>query len=143
MKNLGCSIFINKTFDYQFPNGPKVTMEFQVIAYPNKDGRSWGYDVEPLDTNEIEVMGIKLSKRPEIEGLNHNGTKPKHVSAIRAYEQQMDKMGVDIGAVVTEAFEAELAKFTRLSELLYGTDVMVEADIDNTPDEKIKAADNR
>jgi hypothetical protein len=142
MKNSGCSIFINKTFDYQFPNGPKVTMEFQIIAYPNNDSKSWGYDVEPVDTTEIEVMGIKLSERPETEGFGYN-KKPKQVSAITAYEQQMDKMGVDIGAVVTEAFEAEIKQFTRLSQLLEGTGIMVEADINNEPVVKEEASANR
>lgn len=142
MKNSGRSIFINKQFDYQFPNGPKVIMEFQIICYPNVDGKSWGYDVEPVDTLEIEVMGIKLSERPETEGAGYNG-KPKQVSAITAYEQQMDKMGVDIGAVITEAFEAELAKFTTMSEILDNTGIIVNATINNDPDDKIKAANNR
>ena len=142
MKNSGISIFINKQYEHQFPNGPKVTMEFQIIAYPNNDGKTWGYDIELIDTLEIEVMGIKLSERPETEGYDRNG-KPKQVSAILAYEQQMDKMGVNIEAIVTEAFDAEVKQFTRLSQLLEGTGIMVEADINNNPGDKEEASSNR
>lgn len=106
MKNSDYSIFINKYFDYQLLNGPKVTMEFQVIAYPNKDNKTWGYSVEPVDIAEIEVLGFSL------------------------------------GMIITEAFEAELKQYTRLSQLLEGTGIRVEADINNNSDASEEANNN-
>ena len=63
MKNTSSSVFVNTTITKQFPNGPKVSSEFQIIIGQNKDDK-WIIDcVEPMDMVEIEMMGVKITER--------------------------------------------------------------------------------
>jgi len=112
MKPTNHSIFINHSFEHQIPTGPKVTIETQCIIYKNKDD---GYvaDIEVSETSEIEVMGIKLSERPKVKGerLDSKGD-PREITAIQAYENQMDKMGVDIVDMAVKEYERQLIKMS-------------------------------
>ena len=61
MKNSGCSVFVNTIIEKQFPNGPKVSVEFQIIVAKNKSD-DWVIDcVEPMDINEIVLMGKTIT----------------------------------------------------------------------------------
>lgn len=61
MKKSNSSVFVNTTITKQFPNGPKVTAEFQIIVCLNKSDE-WIIDcVEPLEIDEIEMMGKKIT----------------------------------------------------------------------------------
>ena len=61
MKKSNSSVFVNTTITKQFPNGPKVTAEFQIIVCLNKSD-DWIVDcIEPLDIDEIEIMGKKIT----------------------------------------------------------------------------------
>ncbi len=63
MKNISSNVFVNTSITKQFPNGPKVTVEFQIIVCQNKDDE-WIIDcVEPMDMSEIELMGVKITER--------------------------------------------------------------------------------
>ena len=63
MKNTSSSVFVITTITKQFPNGPKVSSEFQIIIGQNKDDK-WIIDcVEPMDMVEIEMMGVKITER--------------------------------------------------------------------------------
>jgi hypothetical protein len=63
MKKSSSSVFVNTTITKQLPNGPKLTAEFQVIVCLNKSG-DWIIDcVEPLEIDEIEMMGKKITDR--------------------------------------------------------------------------------
>ena len=64
-------VFVNTTLQKQFPNGPKVSANFQIIICLNKSDE-WIVDcIEPLEIDEIEIMGKKItdheSKRNIIE----------------------------------------------------------------------------
>jgi hypothetical protein len=61
IKKSSSSVFVNTTITKQLPNGPKLTAEFQVIVCLNKSG-DWVIDcVEPMDINEIEMMGKTIT----------------------------------------------------------------------------------
>jgi hypothetical protein len=61
MKKSSGLVFINTSLQKQFPNGPKVSAEFQIIVAKNKDD-DWFIDsVEPMDIDEIEMMGKKIT----------------------------------------------------------------------------------
>jgi hypothetical protein len=61
MKKSNSSVFVNTTITKQFPNGPKVTAEFQTIVCLNKSD-DWVIDcIEPMDINEIEMMGKTIT----------------------------------------------------------------------------------
>ena len=61
MKKSNSIVFVNTTITKQFPNGPKVTAEFQIIVAKNESD-DWVIDcVEPMDINEIEMMGKKIT----------------------------------------------------------------------------------
>jgi len=63
MKKTNSSVFVNTTIVKQLPNGPKLTAEFQVIVCLNKSD-DWVIDcVEPMDIDEIEMMGKKITDR--------------------------------------------------------------------------------
>jgi len=63
IKKSNSSVFVNTTITKQLPNGPKLTAEFQVIVCLNKSG-DWIIDcVEPLEIDEIEMMGKKITDR--------------------------------------------------------------------------------
>lgn len=63
MKSTSSSVFVNTTITKQFPNGPKVTAEFQIIVAKNESD-DWVIDcVEPMDINEIEMMGKIITDR--------------------------------------------------------------------------------
>lgn len=113
MKTASYSIFINHSFTHQIPSGPKVTIETNCILYKSKTG---GYiaDVEITDTTEIEVMGTKLSERPKVvtEQINESTGEKKEITAIRAFENQMDQMGIDISGLVMDEYIKQLTKRT-------------------------------
>jgi hypothetical protein len=61
MKKSSSSVFVNTTITKQFPNGPKVTAEFQTIICQDRQDE-WVIDcVEPMDINEIEMMGKTIT----------------------------------------------------------------------------------
>jgi hypothetical protein len=61
IKKSNSSVFVNTTITKQLPNGPKLTAEFQVIVCLNKSD-DWVIDcVEPMDINEIEMMGKTIT----------------------------------------------------------------------------------
>jgi hypothetical protein len=61
IKKSNSSVFVNTTITKQLPNGPKLTAEFQVIVCLNKSD-DWIIDcVEPMDINEIEMMGKTIT----------------------------------------------------------------------------------
>ena len=61
MKKSSSCVFVNTTIIKQFPNGPKVTAEFQIIVCLNKSDE-WIVDcIEPLEIDEIEIMGKKIT----------------------------------------------------------------------------------
>lgn len=61
MKKSSGLVFINTPLQKQFLNGPKVSVEFQIIVAKNKDD-DWFIDsVEPMDIDEIEMMGKKIT----------------------------------------------------------------------------------
>jgi hypothetical protein len=61
MKKSSGLVFANTTITKQFPNGPKVTAEFQIIVCLNKSDE-WIIDcVELIDIEEIEMMGKKIT----------------------------------------------------------------------------------
>jgi hypothetical protein len=63
MKKSSSSVFVNTTITKQLPNGPKVTAEFQIIVCLNKSD-DWIVDcIEPLEIDEIEMMGKKITDR--------------------------------------------------------------------------------
>jgi hypothetical protein len=63
IKKSSSSVFVNTTITKQLPNGPKLTAEFQVIVCLNKSD-DWIIDcVEPLEIDEIEMMGKKITDR--------------------------------------------------------------------------------
>jgi hypothetical protein len=71
------SVFVNTTITKQFPNGPKVSAEFQVIVTQNKNDE-WVIDcIEPLEIDEIEMMGVTItdleSKRNTIKHFESVG----------------------------------------------------------------------
>jgi hypothetical protein len=60
IKKSSSSVFVNTTITKQFPNGPKVTAEFQVIVVQDRQDE-WVIDcVEPMDIDEIEMMGSAI-----------------------------------------------------------------------------------
>jgi len=61
MKKSNSSVFVNTTITKQFPNGPKITAEFQIIVAQDKDDE-WVIDcIEPMEIDEIEIMGKKIT----------------------------------------------------------------------------------
>lgn len=71
------TVFVNTTITKQFPNGPKVSAEFHIIVTQNKNDE-WVIDcIEPLEIDEIEMMGITItdleSKRNTIKHFQSIG----------------------------------------------------------------------
>jgi hypothetical protein len=61
MKKSNGMVFVNTTIQKQFTNGPKVSAEFQIIVSQNNSDE-WIFDcVEPLEIDEIEMMGVKIT----------------------------------------------------------------------------------
>jgi hypothetical protein len=71
------TVFVNTTITKQFPNGPKVSAEFHIIVTQNKNDE-WVIDcIEPLEIDEIEMMGVTItdleSKRNTIKHFQSIG----------------------------------------------------------------------
>jgi hypothetical protein len=61
MKKSSGLVFVNTTITKQFPNGPKVSADLQIIVAQDKNDE-WVIDcVEPMDICEIEMMGKKIT----------------------------------------------------------------------------------
>lgn len=72
MKNTGSSVFINTVVTKQFPNGPKVSVEFQIIVALNKNNE-WGVDCcDAMDITEIEMFGETITEREKLEKIISN-----------------------------------------------------------------------
>jgi len=94
------SVFINTTITKQFPNGPKVSAEFQVIITQDKNDE-WVIEcVEPMDINEIEMMGVTItdleSKRNTIKHFKSMG-----IDLWEGIEKDMDEVITMSGGAVT------------------------------------------
>jgi hypothetical protein len=61
MKKSNSSVFVNTIITKQFLNGPKVSAEFQIIVAQNKNNEWIIECIEPMDINEIEMMGKKIT----------------------------------------------------------------------------------
>ena len=71
MKKTSGLVFVNTTITKQFPNGPKVSAEFQIIVAQDKDDE-WVIDcVEPMEIHEIEMMGVKIEYENKRKVLDH------------------------------------------------------------------------
>ena len=63
MQNSGCSVFVNTIIEKQFPNGPKVSVEFQIIVALNKSNE-WTVDCcDAMDVTEIEMFGETITEQ--------------------------------------------------------------------------------
>jgi hypothetical protein len=61
MKKSSGLVFVNTTITKQFPNGPKVSADLQIIVTQDKNDE-WVIDgVDPMDICEIEMMGKKIT----------------------------------------------------------------------------------
>ena len=60
MKSTSSSVFINTSITKQYPNGPTVTADFQIIVCQNKNNEWIIECVEPLDIDEIVMMGSAI-----------------------------------------------------------------------------------
>ena len=61
MKKSNGMVFVNTNITKQFPNGPKISADFQIIVTQNKNDE-WIFEcVEPTDICEIEMMGKKIT----------------------------------------------------------------------------------
>lgn len=116
MKITASNVFLNITHSHQIPNGPNVTIKWQLICYISKEGKI-RYDLEILYFSEIEVMGLQLSKQPKVEYINETGDK-KQRSAINAFDKQMTEMGIDLVSICRAAFEAELEQYETIDDLI-------------------------
>jgi hypothetical protein len=62
MENTGSSVFVNTIITKQFPNGPKVSAEFQIIIALNKNNE-WVVDAcDGMDVTEIEMFGETITE---------------------------------------------------------------------------------
>lgn len=94
------TVFVNTSIQKQFPNGPKVTANYQIIVGLNKHDE-WDFDcVEPLDIEEIELMGV------EIKGLDNIRNTIKHFESIgidlwKEIDKDMDEVIAMSGGAIT------------------------------------------
>jgi hypothetical protein len=104
IKKSNSSVFVNTTITKQLPNGPKLTAEFQVIVCLNKSD-DWVIDcVEPMDINEIEMMGKTITdyenKRNIIEHFKLMGV--DLWNEVETEMQEFIDMSVDAATFVKE-----------------------------------------
>jgi len=100
MKNTSSIVFVNTTITKQFPNGPKVSSEFQIIIGQNKDDK-WIIDcVEPMDMVEIEMMGVKITERENMRKTRDH-FKSMGIDLWEELIKDMDEVVAMSGDVVT------------------------------------------
>lgn len=90
------NVFINDSALIILENGPKLYVDFHIIAYPLDNG-NWGHDSEVMDITKVEFMGATIEDHKEmrkfIEYFSSMGIK-----LLSEAEKQVDEIMAGYGS---------------------------------------------